>query len=108
MPIQPGADAWDVQRHPVVRTHPETGRRALWINPVYTIGLEDVPRADSDALLAKLFAHALAPAFLYRHRWQTHMLTLWDNRCTMHAAQGGYDGHRRVMHRLTVAGDRPR
>ncbi len=108
MPIRPGTQAWDVETHPVVRTHPETGERALWINPVYTIGLQDVPRTESDQLLAGLFAHALSPEFVYRHRWQPHMLTLWDNRCTMHAAQGGYDGYRRVMHRVTITGDRPR
>jgi taurine dioxygenase len=77
------------------------------VNPVYTIGIEGMTEAEGAALLAFLFAHMTSDAFIYRHRWAPDMLTMWDNRCLMHNATGGYDGHRRVMHRTTVAGERP-
>jgi taurine dioxygenase len=107
MKILPSDAAYDVQAHPLVRTHPETGRKALWVNAVYTIGIDGMPQAEADALLQRLCRHATAERFLYKHRWASDMLTLWDNRSVQHCAQGGYDGHLRVMHRTTVAGDRP-
>lgn len=107
MAIEPSDDAWQTCLHPLVRTHEESGRKALWVNPVYTIGIAGLSTRESDALLAELFAHALQDAYIYRHRWQPNMLTMWDNRSVQHAAQGGYDGHRRVMHRTTVAGTAP-
>jgi len=107
MKILPNDDAWATQTHPLVRTHPETKRRALWVNPVYTLSIAGLTDADSDAMLARLFAHSLSPEFVYEHSWSANMLTMWDNRCVQHCAQGGYDGHRRVMHRTTVAGDTP-
>ncbi|MEQ8859486.1 MAG: TauD/TfdA family dioxygenase [Pseudomonadales bacterium] len=107
MKILPSDEAWKVQEHPLVRTHPETGRRALWVNAVYTIGVKGLPEADSDALVKRLCRHATEERFVYKHRWAQDMLTLWDNRSVQHCAQGGYDGHLRVMHRTTVAGDRP-
>jgi taurine dioxygenase len=108
MTILPSDTALDTQEHPLIRTHPETGRKALWVNSVYTIGLKGMPEAASKPLLQKLFDYATGKEFVYRHRWSENMLTLWDNRCVQHCAQGGYDGHRRVMHRTTVAGDLPR
>ena len=83
------------------------GRKALWVNPVYTIGIKGMPEQEADALLAELFAHALAAEFVYAHKWQANMLTMWDNRSVQHCAQGGYDGYLRVMHRTTVAGTTP-
>jgi taurine dioxygenase len=93
--------------HPLVRTHPVTGRKALFVSPVYTTGIEGLTPAESAAILGFLFAHMTQDEFVYRHRWRPKMLLMWDNRCTMHFAEGGYDGHLRVMHRTTVAGDRP-
>jgi taurine dioxygenase len=93
--------------HPLVRTHPVTGRKALFVSPVYTVGIEGMTPKESAAILGFLFAHMIQDAFIYRHRWAPKMLLMWDNRCTMHLAEGGYDGHLRVMHRTTVAGDRP-
>lgn len=107
MKILPSNTAWDTQVHPVVRTHPVTKRRALWINPVYTIALEGLTEADSSRLLKRLFDHLLQEQFLYQHQWATDMLTMWDNRSVLHCAQGGYAGYRRLMHRTTVAGDQP-
>jgi taurine dioxygenase len=93
--------------HPLVRTHPVTGRKALFISPVYTVGIEGLAAAETQAILGYLFAHMTQAQFIYRHRWRPKMLLMWDNRCTMHLAEGGYDGHLRLMHRTTVAGDTP-
>jgi taurine dioxygenase len=94
--------------HPLVRTHPVTGRKALYVSPVYTTGIEGLTLAESQAMLGFLFKHMTDEAFVYRHKWKPGMVLMWDNRCTAHFAEGGYDGHLRVMHRTTVAGERPR
>lgn len=107
MRITPSDKALCTQNHPVIRTHPETGRKALWVNRVYTIGIRELDDDHAERLLAWLFDHAVRDEFVYAHRWQNHMLCMWDNRCTQHCATGGYDGHRRVMHRTVIAGDRP-
>ncbi|MCZ6460084.1 MAG: TauD/TfdA family dioxygenase [Gammaproteobacteria bacterium] len=107
MTILPSEKAHDIQEHPLIRSHPETGRRALWVNSVYTIAIKDMDDAQSRSRLKRLFAHSIEDRFIYRHRWASDMLIMWDNRCVQHCAQGGYDGHRRVMHRTTVAGDAP-
>ena len=93
--------------HPLVRTHPVTGRKALFVSPVYTVGVADLTPEEAKAILTFLFAHLTQEEFIYRHRWREQMLLMWDNRCTMHFAEGGYDGHLRLMHRTTVAGDVP-
>ncbi len=108
MKILPSVEADKAQTHPLVRAHPVTGRKALFVNPVYTIGIEGMTEAEGAALLALLFKHMTEDRFVYRHRWAANMLTMWDNRCCLHNATGGYDGHARVLHRTTVAGDAPR
>lgn len=108
MRIVPSQDAYAVEEHPVIRTHPETGRKALWVNAVYTIGIKGMSDAESRLLLKRLCDFATSQRFVYRHAWAENMLTMWDNRSVQHCATGGYDGFRRVMHRTTVAGDRPR
>ncbi len=107
MKILPSDDAYRVQEHPLVRTHPETGRKALWVNAVYTVGIKGMTDDEGAALVKRLCRHATEERFVYKHKWATDMLTMWDNRSVQHCAQGGYDGHLRVMHRTTVAGDRP-
>ena len=107
MKILPSDSAYDVQEHPVIRTHPETGRRALWVNAVYTIGIKGMADDEANLLIKRLCQHATHEQFVYRHRWSADMLTMWDNRSVQHHALGGYDGHLRVMHRTTVAGNRP-
>lgn len=92
--------------HPVVRTHPVTGRKALFVNAVYTQSLVGFNKNESDALLAMLFAHIQAPDFAFRLRWQPGTLTLWDNRCVQHYASADYRGLRR-MRRVVVEGDKP-
>jgi len=83
--------------HPVVRPHPRTGRKVLFVNPGYTMKINELPEDDSDALLADLFAHALQPQFQYRHRWSQRMLLGLDNRSSMHCAVDDYTGARRML-----------
>jgi taurine dioxygenase len=94
--------------HPLVRTHPETGRRALYMNPNRMEAVVGMARAESDALLDALTDHATQPQYQYRHRWRQGDILIWDNRCTMHKANADYPaGSRRVMQRLMVAGTAP-
>ena len=88
--------------HPVVRTHPETGRRSLFVSPRFTIAVDGIDDTEGQALLDELFAHQLRPEFHYRHRWRSGDLVMWDNRCLLHMATGGYPGHARLLHRTTI------
>jgi len=94
--------------HPVVRTHPETGRPSLYVGQDIVKEICGLPAEESRALLAELNAHAIRPEFVYRHQWRVGDLVVWDNRATMHQATP-YDDvkYRRVMHRTTIKGDRP-
>ena len=103
MAIKYGDSAMKTQRHPVARSHPETGRLALYVSPGYTIGIEGVPDDEARQILSQLYEHQVNPEFIYRHRWSPAMLIMWDNRCVIHAATGGYEGQRRLLHRITVA-----
>jgi len=107
MTILPSAAADKTWTHPLVRTQPRSGVKALFANPVYTVGIEGFTKEESTALLAFLFHHMVDDRFVYRHKWAVNMLTMWDNRRLLHNATGGYDGHSRVLHRTTVAGERP-
>jgi taurine dioxygenase len=102
MAIRWSETAMRTQVHPIGRVHPETGRTALFVSPGYTIGIEGMAEDEAQALLMSLFRHQAQERFVYRHRWSEGMLTLWDNRCLVHAATGGYEGHRRLLHRITV------
>ncbi|WP_282608051.1 TauD/TfdA family dioxygenase [Pelagibius sp. Alg239-R121] len=91
-------------RHPVVITHPLSGRRGLYVNPVFTTHIEELYPDESDAILAMLYAHCKQPEFHCRLRWQARDIAIWDNRATWHKAINDYHSHRRLMHRVTVAG----
>jgi taurine dioxygenase len=94
--------------HPVVRTHPETAKKSLYVNPGHTVRFADMTEAESAPLLDYLYRHQTRPEFTCRFRWQPGSIALWDNRCTLHNPINDYHGFRRSMHRITLKGDRPR
>ena len=94
--------------HPAVRTHPETGRKALYVNVAHTVRFKDMTDEESAPLLDYLFRHQARPEFTCRFQWRVGSLAFWDNRCTQHNPVNDYHGYRRVMHRITLAGDKPR
>ena len=93
--------------HPVVRTHPETGKKALYVNFSHTVHFSDMSREETLPILEHLTKHAVRPEFTCRVRWRKGDLVFWDNRCVQHKAINDYDGFRRRMHRVTLKGDRP-
>ncbi len=93
--------------HPVIRTHPETGRKSLYVNRAHTSQFDGWTEAESAPLLGYLFDHQIRPEFTCRFSWAPGSMAFWDNRCTLHNPINDYHGHRRVMHRITIAGDRP-
>jgi taurine dioxygenase len=97
-----------VAAHPVVRRHPETGRRALYVNIAHTVRFDGMTEEESAPLLDYLFRHQTRPEFTCRFRWRAGSLAFWDNRCAQHNAINDYAGHRRLLHRLTLAGDIPK
>lgn len=94
--------------HPVVRTHPETGRRALYVNVAHTSRFVGMTEVESAGLLRFLFDHQVRPEFTCRFVWKPGSVAFWDNRCAQHNPVNDYHGFRRMMHRITLAGDRPR
>jgi taurine dioxygenase len=93
--------------HPVVRSHPETGRKALYVNIAHTARFKGWTDEESAPLLQFLFAHQVKPEFTCRFRWRAGSLAFWDNRCAQHNPVNDYHGHRRVMQRITLAGSKP-
>jgi taurine dioxygenase len=107
MAIAPSEDAYAEHVHPVVTVHPVTGRRALYVNPVYTTRFAGWTKDESAALLAHLYRHSINENFTCRLRWSVRTLAIWDNRCTMHNALNDYSGVRREMYRTSVKGTAP-
>jgi taurine dioxygenase len=93
--------------HPIVRTHPETGRKALFVNVAHTSGIVGMQAEESAPILQFLFQHQVKPEFTCRFQWRPGSLAFWDNRCTQHNPVNDYHGHRRILHRITLAGETP-
>ena len=93
--------------HPVVRTHPATGRKALYVNRLMTVRIEDMAEAESDELLQLLFDHQERREFIYEHVWRPGDLLIWDNRCALHARTDFSPGERRLLRRVTILGEKP-
>jgi taurine dioxygenase len=94
--------------HPIVRTHPETGRKGLYVNVAHTVGIKGMSTEESAPLLEFLFRHQVKPEFTCRFAWTPNAIAFWDNRAAQHNPVNDYHGYRRVMHRITLKGDRPR
>jgi len=97
-----------VSAHPVVRTHPETGRKALYVNVAHTVRFDSMSEEESAPLLQWLYQHQVKPEFTCRFSWQPGSIAFWDNRCVQHNPVNDYHGYKRLMHRITLAGDTPR
>ena len=97
-----------VAEHPAVRVHPETGKKALYVNSAHTVRFKGMTEEESAPILTYLFGHLSRPEFTCRFSWAAGSLAFWDNRSAQHNAVNDYPGHRRVMHRITFRGDRPR
>jgi taurine dioxygenase len=102
--IRPGVPSY---AHPVVRTHPATGRKALYVNRLMTVRIEDMAARESDELLEFLFDHQERREFVYEHVWRPGDLLMWDNRCTLHARTDFPSNERRLMRRVTILGEKP-
>ncbi len=92
--------------HPLVRTHHETGQKALFSSAAYIQGFVELEKEESDALVVELYVHQTSEPYVYSHRWEKGMLVMWDNRSVLHSATGGYDGYDRLLHRTTIADTR--
>jgi taurine dioxygenase len=93
--------------HPIVRTHPVTGRKSLFVNASYTLHINGIPKAESDAILSFLYEHCANPNFQMRFQWQPHSVAFWDNRCTQHLAVWDYFPQVRSGYRVTIKGEKP-
>jgi len=96
-----------VAEHPVVRAHPETGRKALYVNVAHTVRFKDMSEEESAPILDFLFRHQTRPEFTCRFHWEPGSIAFWDNRCAQHNPVNDYHGYRRMMHRITLKGDKP-
>lgn len=107
MQVLPSDEAYGFNTHPMVVRHPRTGRASLFVNPVYTTGIEGMDPAEAMPLLQRLYQHSVHPNFTCRVRWEPRLLAIWDNRCTQHFAINDYAGQRREMYRTSVRGTAP-
>ena len=102
MDIRPSEEAQATQTHPIIKAHPETGRQSLFGCAGYIVGIEGLDQQEGWDLITEIYRWQTRPEFQYRHKWTKDMLVMWDNRCTLHMATGGYAGHERLLHRTTI------
>lgn len=102
MDIRPSEDAQATQAHPIIKAHPETGRQSLFGCAGYIVGIDGMDQQEGWELITDIYRWQTRPEFQYRHKWSKDMLVMWDNRCTLHMATGGYAGHDRLLHRTTI------
>ena len=103
MKIIPSERAREKREHPFVRTHHETGNKALFSSASYIQAFAGMEKEESDALMIEFYGHQSKEELIYSHKWSANMLVMWDNRSLLHAATGGYDGYDRLLHRTTIA-----
>tara|TARA_B100001250_G_scaffold189484_2_gene162774 strand:- start:4570 stop:5412 length:843 start_codon:yes stop_codon:yes gene_type:complete len=103
MDIRPSESAARMQRHPLIMDHPETGQKGIFSCLGYIVGFEGRPQEESVILLRDLLEWQGREEFVYRHKWESQMLVMWDNRAVLHKATGGYEGHERLLHRTTIS-----
>ena len=97
-----------IAEHPAIRTHPETGRKALYVSFAHAVRFKELSLEESQPILDFLYVHQIKPEFVYRFKWTVGAMAFWDNRSCQHNPLNDYHGYKRVMHRVTVAGDRPK
>ncbi len=103
MDIRPSEEAYKQHSHEVLRAHPETGEPGIFGAPfAYIVGIEGMPDEEAHPLVAEMHEWQIQDRFVYQHKWRNNMLVMWDNRSVLHRASGGYEGHRRELHRVTV------
>ena len=105
MKILYSEDAHDVEPHAIINVHPESGQETLFGVAGYICGIQGMEPEAANQLILDLYQWQTRPEFQYTHKWQENMLVIWDNRCVLHKANGGYDGYARELHRTTIAGD---
>ncbi|MXO90289.1 TauD/TfdA family dioxygenase [Altererythrobacter aquaemixtae] len=103
MAIRPSEEALKTQTHPLITTHPETGEETIFCSLSYVVGIEGIDEMEAMQFVVELSEWQTRDEFVYRHKWQPGMVILWDNRSVLHKATGGYEGHRRELHRTTIA-----
>ena len=103
MAIRPGKAALAIQTHPLIKPHPETGEEVIFSSLSYVVGIEGMDDVKALQMLSELLEWQTKDEFIYRHRWEDEMLVVWDNNAVLHKATGGYEGHRRELHRTTIA-----
>ncbi len=105
MKILYSEDAHDIETHAIINLHPESGKETIFGTAGYICGIEGMAQEEANQLILDLYQWQTRPEFQYTHKWQENMLVIWDNRCVLHKANGGYDGYARELHRTTIAGD---
>ncbi len=103
MAIRPGNEALTTQAHPLIKPHPETGEEVIFSSLSYVVGIEGMEEMEALSFVADLLDWQTREEFVYRHEWEPNMLVIWDNNAVLHRATGGYEGHRRELHRTTIA-----